>query len=233
MSAANEYELLLSSVSHEIRNPVTLINSYLQLLANDCPDVRASSSWEIIRGEMDRLILLLNDFSVYQNGLRLQPARTDIADWLQNYARTLQPIIKQRPDVCFSCQADPDLPALSLDGHKLRQVLDNLVRNALEAMPCPPAAPDGETPEHKWTLSIHARGQGAFVYLCVRDNGCGIRPEDLDTLFHPFVTHKNSGSGLGLAICRRIMRAHGGDITCVSLKDPTEFRLSLPAEIPR
>lgn len=232
MPTIREYELMLSSVSHEIRNPVTLINSYLQLLAKDCPSVCTTSCWKAICGEMDHLIRLLQDLSAYQNGPRLHKTPLNLNLWLQDYANAAAPFIKEH-GVRFTFQCTPALPVVWADADKLRQVLDNLVRNALEAFPDTGVLPNTVVECSNRTLSIEVCEQGTFMALYVRDNGCGIRPEDLDTLFDPFVTHKADGSGLGLALCRRIAEAHGGEISCLSRKDPTEFCLRLPAGNPR
>ena len=112
----------------------------------------------------------------------------------------------------FTSRIAPGLPSLNADETKLREAILNLLKNALEAFPAgsaghirldadPVANPD-------------SRSQSLRIQI--RDDGCGIPPERMTEIFHPFVTYKSAGTGLGLPLSRRIIEAHGGTLTAES-----------------
>lgn len=226
MQTTKDFQALLSAISHEVRNPVTLINSYLQLLSKNRPDLCDDPYWNSIISEMSHLKNLLSDITSYQNGSRLSFVLADMNMWLANYVQTLRPLLSQTPYVTFTYDVQPDLPQARIDSDKLRQILDNLVRNSLEAI----RAARQAVASCPFSLALRARAQDGFLCICVQDNGCGIKKEELETLFQPFVTHKPEGTGLGLAIAQQIAKAHGGSIKCSSCFRPTEFQILLPAQ---
>ena len=103
----------------------------------------------------------------------------------------------------------PDIPPLPIDRPRLSQVLLNLVRNALQAMP------GGGTLKLRTSLRLDRAGQRCLE-IAVVDEGDGIEASELENLFIPFYTTKSDGTGLGLPICQRIVQAHGGEIDVVS-----------------
>ncbi|HSW49652.1 MAG TPA: ATP-binding protein, partial [Bryobacteraceae bacterium] len=96
--------------------------------------------------------------------------------------------------------ADPGLPQLECDVEQIKQVLLNLVINAIQAMP-----KGGE-------VALSARLQGGDVVIGVSDRGCGVNPENLGKLFDPFFTTKETGTGLGLPVALQIVAQHGGSL---------------------
>lgn len=221
MQTPEEFQTLLSAISHEIRNPVTLINSYLQLIEQTHPEICSCQYWDTVRQEMTHLRALLEDISSYQNVSRLHTEPTDMTAYLTGYAASLKPLLAQNASVAFSADIARKLPVLPADPIRLRQVLDNLVRNALEAL-----AQKSDDSTRRLSLLASMNGDALCILIC--DNGCGINLEYLDTLFDPFVTHKQNGTGLGLAICRQITEAHGGTLSCLSCGQPTVFEVRLP-----
>ena len=257
MQTTKDFQAVLSAISHEVRNPVTLINSYLQLLAKNHPEICGTPYWINILSEMSHLKDLLNDLTAYQNGSRLALVPTNLNAYLGEYAELLAPLLSQKPYVTFTYDAADPLPEVSVDRHKLRQVLDNLVRNALEAIEeaLRPADVSAESEVRTADVSAKSEVRAAdvsakseartaeqpalclradvwekFVRITVRDNGCGIDDDFLETIFDPFVTHKPDGTGLGLAIAQQIILAHGGRLICSSKSQPTEFQILLPAQ---
>ena len=145
-------------------------------------------------------IRLLEELSSYNNGERLNLTTTGMTSWLRTLALSFAASLIDTP-IEFVSRIDPDLPVLPIDQVKVRQALFNLLGNAREALS------DGAIPAPVLTFSAKMQASGHQLVLTVSDNGCGIAPEDLDTLFEPFVTHKPGGTGLGLAFVRRVFRA--------------------------
>jgi signal transduction histidine kinase len=123
-----------------------------------------------------------------------------------------------------------DVPPVRLDGEQIRQVIINLVDNAMEALggPAAPPRPGGEPARIRVATAFEA-AEG-IVRLVVTDNGPGVPPADRDKLFMPYYSTKGRGSGLGLAIVRRIVAEHGGSIEVADARPTgTTFTVALPA----
>jgi signal transduction histidine kinase len=148
-----------------------------------------------------------------------------VEDTLTLYAGVLQP-----GGLHIERQCATSLPPVRLDAEQIRQVIINLVDNAMEALggPTAPPRPGGERPMIV-VMTLHDP-RNSLVRLIVSDNGPGVPPADRDKLFMPYYSTKGRGSGLGLAIVRRIIVEHGGSIE-VSEAQPTgtTFTVELPA----
>ncbi len=213
-----EFQFTLSKVSHEIRNPVTLINSYLQFIEKAHPEVEEFEYWDDIMDQMDFLKKLLEDLSFYNNSAKLRREPVHISPFLAKLTDRLKPAYAYLGIrlIYEDCIRDADV-VLSLDTVKIQQALLNLMRNACEAI------------EDAGEIHLLLKEDGPALCIQITDTGCGIDPEHLPTLFDPFITHKEYGSGLGLAIVRQVIRAHGGDITVSSCPGKgSTFTLTLP-----
>jgi signal transduction histidine kinase len=127
-------------------------------------------------------------------------------------------------------QLGAQLPAVRIDAEQIRQVIINLVDNAMEALggPGAPARPGGEAPLII-VMTLHD-GRNGVVRLLVSDNGPGVSAADRDKLFMPYYSTKGRGSGLGLAIVRRIIAEHGGAIEVTDAHPAgTTFTVEIPA----
>ena len=198
-------------------NPVTLINSSLQIIEAEHPEVKDFQFWDDVKGDLSYLLTLLNDLSSYNNGNSLTLECFKPGPWLKDLLLRLVLLKKQEPP-SLCCQIQPDLPAITADPVKLRQLLTNLVRNALEA---------GCT-----SLTFSAFLDSGSLKMTLSDNGSGIPEEYQPTLFEPFVTHKSGGTGLGLALSRKIAEAHGGQLLLSSSNSSgTCFTVILPTKM--
>lgn len=206
----------LAKISHEIRNPVTLINSFLQMIAAEHPEVSTYRYWDDIIENMTFLRELLSDLSNYNNARNLHKSETNPYRLLSSIVESVRPSLRgQHVDILLNKESA--VPSFFLDGTKIREVLLNLIRNAAEAMPG----------GGKIICSISTDGDRLFIRIL--DNGPGIPEEYLPTLFDTFVTHKKDGTGLGLSIARTIAEAHGGTLSIfTSLGEGSEFTLTLP-----
>lgn len=221
-------------LAHEIRNPLTPIQLSAERLrrhlAGAPPPLQALviECTDAIIVEVEALKGLVDEFAQYA---RLRAPRLQAADLnglveqtLRLYAGVLQP-----GGARLGRELTLPLPAVLLDAEQMRQVIINLIDNALEVLggPSAPARPDGSAP------SIIVRtGRGASearVRLSVSDNGPGVPDADRSKLFMPFYSTKGRGSGVGLEIVRRIVTEHGGtiDVTPAS-PSGTTFTIELP-----
>lgn len=211
-----EFEFMLSKISHEIRNPVTLINSFLQMMATKYPQVEQFDYWEDIQENMEFLIDLLNELSKYNNAFRLSKETIDMNTYLKSVADSMRPTLTYL-NITLHYEPVSALPSMAVDKVKLREAILNLVRNASEAIPS------------EGVISIQAQEKEGQLLVTITDNGCGIPEEYLPTLFDPFVTHKKEGTGLGLPIAKQVVEAHGGSIHVTSKPgEGSSFQLSLP-----
>jgi two-component system sensor kinase FixL len=195
----NGFRTSLSRFIHEIRNPLSLIDSELQLLSSAHPELSLYPDWEIILDNLSYIKELLNDFSSYNNAGVLSPCATPFSEYLKNLIQSVRPTLSYL-DICLVTDIPEHLPTLAIDQMKFRQAFLNLIRNAQEALP----SPGGQI-----KISCEALDDSRIL-LTISDNGCGMTPEQLSNIFTPFITYKKEGTGLGLPISREIIEAHGG-----------------------
>ncbi|MEW6246263.1 MAG: ATP-binding protein [Nitrospirota bacterium] len=217
-----------AGIAHEIRNPLVGIGSTTSLLLEDtkAADPRRPDL-EVILRETRRLDRIVNQIIDYARPRSIAPVLVVLPDLVQEVVKLLAvPITEKRLEV-RSC-LPPTLPPLQADRDQIKQVLINLIQNAIEA--------SAEGGSLSLTTFESARGQEAGIAITVIDKGVGIAAEALPHMFEPFFTSgKHRGTGLGLAICRNIIDAHGGDIQLTSqLGEGTTVRIWLPMrQLPR
>lgn len=211
-----EFHFTLSKVTHEIRNPVALIHSQLQLLSEKHPELNHCDIWNDIEDNMEYLILLLNELSGYNNAETLHKETIELSEFFNALIASIEPTLRYL-NITFEASVAPNLPMANIDPTKLRQALINLFRNAQEAC----------DPYNK--IHFIAEYKHPFLSIQIHDNGCGIPPEHLETLFEPFITYKKEGTGLGLAITKQIIEAHAGTVHVSSSPEAgTSFEILLP-----
>lgn len=130
---AKKHQLMLSQISHEIRNPVTLINSFLQILEKQHPDLSEDQNWIKILENMDFLRGLLGELSSYNNSLRLNLESTNVYALFANVIASINPSLEKK-NVSIAFNKLSPIPLLYVDHTKLQQVFHNLLRNAFEAV---------------------------------------------------------------------------------------------------
>jgi two-component system sensor histidine kinase HydH len=195
---------LAASLAHEVRNPLNSINLQLVLLARRVGRLEGDRREEIggiidgARREIARLDGLVEEFLSLSTIDRLALEATHPNEVMREVLGLMAPGARLR-GIEVAEELAPDLPPLRLDREKIKQVLINLVRNAIEAMPEP------------GRLTVASRQVDRTVVISVADTGVGIEP-GLD-VFDFFTTTKRGGTGLGLPIARRIVEGHGGSLT--------------------
>lgn len=212
----SEFQFTLSKLSHEIRNPIALINSELQMLASSHPEITAYEGWEDIMDNLEYVKELLNDLSNYNNAGKTVLQDTFLPDYLNGIMSSVRPTLDYL-GISLETDISPALPVLPLDRVKIRQALLNLLRNAQEAI----SRSDGK-------ITVRAFPLQGRVCILIEDNGCGMNAEQSEHIFTPFITFKSDGSGLGLAVTREIIEAHNGHIEVSSTPGQgTVFRILL------
>ncbi len=203
-------------VAHEIKNPLTPIRFALARLREDAP-AALQENLHVIQMESDRLDRMAKSFAEFGRLPEGPPSEVDIADLLRYTARSCLP-----PSFALDIQIEDDLPRVHGHNGALAGALSNVLLNAVDA--------SGET--GRITVRANATklwGREA-VRITVADNGAGIAPEKLETIWEPYVTSKSGGTGLGLAIARQAIWAHDGTVDATStLGKGTEIQFTIPA----
>ena len=207
-----------AGLAHEIRNPLNSIALQLSVIerrnARLETDMGIGELIGIIREEVSRLDALAGDFLQFSRADRVQQGLADLDGVIEHVLRLLDPQ-SAHCGVHLVYERCPDLAPLPLDAEKMKQVLINLIRNAIEAMP------DGGK------VTVRVVREGAGVILSVEDTGPGL-PEGLD-IFQLFVTTKPGGTGLGLSIARQIVSQHGGAVAAGNRpQGGARFEITLP-----
>jgi signal transduction histidine kinase len=213
---------MAAGLAHEVRNPLNSASLQLTLLKRRLgkEDVAPASLLpiaDLVQQEIERLDRLVRDFLAFAQPRPLALQATALEALCRGVLALLEPEA-EAARVRFATELAPELPTLPVDPERLKQVLLNLVRNAIEAMS------DGGT------LTMRTRAAGEHVELEVEDTGPGFGEET--PVFDAFFTTKPQGTGLGLAIVHRIVSDHGGTLRVRSRPGSTCFTVSLPVERP-
>lgn len=212
---------LLSDIAHELRTPLAIVHGTIEGMIDDVYPKDPEHLAPLL-DQTRRISRLLDDLQTVATAeagmLALHRSTSNLADLVRDVAGSWAPMAARRGVTVTS--ASPESVTLDVDAGRIRQVLDNLVTNALRY------TPDGGT----ITLELKARDGG--VEIMVRDTGRGMTPEDADRMFERFVKSSDSGgSGLGLAIARSLVEAHGGTISATSRPGQgTTVTIFLPAD---
>jgi signal transduction histidine kinase len=211
---------MVATVSHEVRNPLNAISMGLQRLRAEFHPTEEPDEYQrlldLVTGEVRRLNTLVDESLALARAPRLQPEPVQVGDLLEEVVGLIE-AEAHRIGVRIERQVPADLPLVAADRGRLTQVLLNLARNALEAMP------DGGT------LRMEAAATTRALTLGVTDSGRGIPREIRPRLFEPYYTTKVTGLGLGLAVARQIVEAHGGTIEFEpTAQGASRFRITLP-----
>ena len=215
-----------SGLAHEVRNPLNSIALQLSILERRVAPLETGLSGElkellgIIREEVKRLDNLVGDFLQFSRTNRLPYSPASVDSLLDEVVRLLRPEARAAGVTLKRQQAGPSIPDLRIDVERIKQVVINLVQNAIEAMPG-----GGSAVLESGLVDGRAR-------IVVRDTGPGL-PEGLD-VFQLFVTTKARGTGLGLSIAQQIVLEHGGEISADSSPGQgAAFTVSLPTTPPQ
>lgn len=216
-----------AGIAHELRNPLTAIRSTIQYLESDfAEDTDQKRLAHDILGEVDRLNNIVGNLLSLAQPAESNPEEINIPQEIERCLNFIKAKAKSQ-NVKLQTDFENNLPKLTFDPAELRQLLLNVVMNALQAMP------KGGTLSIK-THQLTEGGPGytsGFNRLLIRveDEGAGIVSDLHDKVFEPFFTTKAGGTGLGLAICNSIVKRYNGEIWVKKAKSGgTEVNIALP-----
>jgi signal transduction histidine kinase len=195
---------LAAGLVHDIRNPLVSVRTFIQLLPERLEDEEFRTKFrELALGEIDRICALINDLLSFSRPVAPEREPTDLAEVAEQMVRLLEPEAR-KSEVVLTSRSDATPIRTVADAGQVRQVLMNVVLNALEA-----CQPGGQV--HVGTRR-EQDGDGTWSVLEVDDTGRGLGDIDRERMFDAFYTTKSLGSGLGLFIAGRIVADHGGRI---------------------
>jgi len=215
---------MVADIAHELRTPLSNLKGYLEAISDGLvnPDEATIRSLNEEASSLSHLVTELQELSLADAGKLKMEARTeDISRLVQESVFAIQAKAANK-ELTVSAELPEDLPLVKIDAHRIKQVLNNLLDNAI--------AHTGKG----GSITITSRRQGKKILISVTDTGEGIPPEDLPMIFERFYrvdksrTRATGGSGLGLTIAKRIIEAHGGSLEVTSqLGKGSTFTFSL------
>jgi signal transduction histidine kinase len=206
---------LAAGIAHEVRNPLTTLKGFLQLLRTDLDDHKQSFI-DLMLTEVDRIEMITDEFMSVARPQAPLNKEENIVSLLEQVVKLLQPqALLKNVQVLLS--TNQDMIPLNCGGNQLKQVFINIMKNAFDAMPS-----GGK-------LYIKARQKHDSIEIQFIDEGIGMSEEVLAKLGEPFFTQKEGGHGLGIMMCRKIIETHKGNLEIQSKVDNgTTFTILLP-----
>jgi signal transduction histidine kinase len=223
---------LLGMAAHDLRNPIGAILSYSEFLLEE-DKIKADETYAdfigTIRESSEFLLHMVNellDISIIESGnLKLTLSNVDFISLVEHNI-TINRVLSEKKGINILFNHDSDIPHVKIDVHKLEQVFNNLISNAVKF----------SYPGSKVEISIRKRAEDLLI--SVKDEGKGIPEREFSRLFKPFsrtsvqATGDESSTGLGLAIVKKIVEGHGGKIWVESIVDKgSTFYFSLPVMV--
>ncbi|MDQ0972906.1 two-component system, sporulation sensor kinase E [Neobacillus niacini] len=207
---------LAAGIAHEIRNPMTALKGFIQLLE---PTIKAEHAmyYDVITSELARIDSIINEFLFLAKPQEIRFQENDIRQIMREIVDLLsaQAVLY---NVQFQTHYEEQLPYVYCEPNQLKKVFINIIKNAIEVMP------NGG----KITIAINSI-KDQFIQISIRDQGTGIPKDKIKKLGEPFYTTKEKGTGLGLMVSYRIIEEHNGSIEVESEEGiGTLFRIKLP-----
>ncbi|WP_436376364.1 sensor histidine kinase [Cytobacillus sp. BC1816] len=210
----------LAGIAHEIRNPLTTVKGFLQLLKPYLLEIGKEQYAEIAIEELNRANDIIYEFlnaSKPPQNIRNEIEVNRLIKEMEIFFESEAHIRNISLSVCLC----PNNPIFYGDVKQIKQVLINIIRNAMEACESIPAS-EGK-------IELKAKALNQKVYITIHDNGSGMTERTISELFVPFYTTKEKGTGIGLSICQKIIEGHDGKINVHSkMSQGTVFEIELP-----
>ncbi len=201
----------LFKITHEIKNPIAVCKSYLDMF--DINNKDHERYIVILKEEMDKILLLLQDF-LSMNKIKIQKEILDINLLLEDVVKQFEPVLKEK-NIIFKHNICQDEIFIEGDYNRLNQVLINMIKNSIEAI------------ENNGIIKLDYKLDNNFKII-IEDNGIGIPEDELEKIKEPFYTTKKNGTGLGVSLSIEIIKSHNGNIKYIPLKKGTKVIIELP-----
>ena len=209
---------MASHISHEIKNPLIAIGGLAgQLKRSPVQGEKEKDKLDLITTEISRLEKILVEVRDFTRPTTPHKIKSQINHLVTDLIQLFNPMFAGR-QIKVKTDLSPDLPEFLFDPEQIKQVLLNLTKNAVEAMP------------EGGTLSLHTERDQNSVLIRISDTGKGMDSKIKEQLFQPFVTNKKKGTGLGLAVSYKLVQDHNGDIRVDSSEQGTTMTVVLPLE---
>jgi len=223
-SQQHAVRLLVRGLAHEIKNPLGGLRGAAQLLEKELSDGDLNEYTQVIIDESDRLKSLVDRML----GPNKPPQKSllNIHHALERVRHLVE--AEKIADVAIKCDYDPSIPQVFCDGDQLIQAVLNVVRNAMQAV-----NKQGKITLYTRVVRNMTLGNQCYkiaARIDVIDNGSGIDPDMMESVFYPMVTSRPNGSGLGLSIAQSLISQNGGMIQCSSTPGNTVFSIFLPLD---
>ncbi len=214
---------LASEVAHEIRNPLNAIGTVVQQLDRDFQPTHQQEEYhqlaQLVYREVKRINATIENFLKFARPQPLKPVEFDLNEFIREIESQYRPVFKEKNILCIFEMTDQI--RVKWDRDKMKQVFQNLIQNAVEAVKSP----------GKILLTVK-KGTGDFIEMTVEDNGFGIPADIQQKIFNLYFTTKASGTGIGLSIVQQIIDQHQGLISFESQAGKgTRFFLHIPQHI--
>lgn len=206
---------IAASVAHEVRNPLTSISGFIQIMNND-PANPYQTYTDIMYSEINRINLIISEFLVLSKPNLKKFTKFFIEQTLRDTVVMFEVEFMQRS---ITCESQIPVNTVMFDGNEdgMKQVFINLLKNACEAL------------DENGVISVTLTRQADCVRIAIRDDGPGMNQKTIDSLYNPFFTTKQEGTGLGMMISKKIIVDQGGTMTVTSaINKGTEIVIMLP-----
>lgn len=191
-----------AGVAHEVKNPITAVKGFIQLIEEDIPEGDSRREYTgIAVSEINRIDKIVEQLLYYA---RPSDSRKILAD-INHVLKGVLPLVSfriQKGDIKLITDFKENIPLIMVDEEQIKQVFLNLIINSTQAME------KGD----EISISTGINSSDDFLKIEIRDTGVGIAKDDLNKLFNPFFTTRSDGTGLGLAVSQRIIELHNGEI---------------------
>ncbi len=224
---------MAAGIAHELNNPLTTVTGFVELVLNDLPsDAKERADLELVLEEALRARGVVRRLLDFARQSEPQWIRTDINE-LISQASTLVSHLIRINKITLRFEFWHDLPWIYVDPNQIKQVLLNLMHNAILAMPHGGDLSIQTGVEKRESSESNATANKDWVFIAVKDSGTGISSENMERIFEPFFTTRpdNKGTGLGLSVSYGIVTSHGGTLEVESTPDEGScFTIYLPLE---
>lgn len=204
----------LFKITHEIKNPLAVIKGYLSMF--DVNNKEKSIKYiKIIKSEVNRSLNLLSDFMEFTK-IKINTSNVIFSDLMDDIKEVLIPFFNAK-NVKYNFNIEANIE-INIDYNRIKQVLINVIKNAVEACP-----------NNMGLVSTTIFKDKDYLYIFVKDNGSGMDKDTLDNILVPFFTTKENGTGLGVSLSKEIILSHKGEISYDSiLGKGTTCKITLP-----